>query len=160
MYWTLSTHSMLQKSLNILFLYLYKFDKNRISISKFSFRKIPILWLSLISISQKIVQIVCNICWFFVTHICSSNIYKNLFCEIYENLWDFIGVKLSKFQVPNYLQELLAVERTANHLSTGWSTDVHKRRAQDQPSRQVNRAVDRLKAPNSRVLPINRSVER
>ena len=35
--------------------------------------------INLIFISQKIVQIVCNMCLFLVTHICTSNIYMNLF---------------------------------------------------------------------------------
>ena len=45
--------------------------------------------LSFKFIASKIVQIVCNMCWFLITHICTSNIYMNLFLW---SLWSFMRI--------------------------------------------------------------------
>ena len=74
------------------------------------------------------------------------------FMSIYEIL---LELKCLSFKSLNIYQNLLAVDRTVDQTrgrSTDRSTDVHKKHAQ----RPVDRAVDRLKLPISRVTPADR----
>ena len=71
------------------------FRENRFSFQNSSLEN-NIFGLKLNFHITKIVQIVWNMCWILVTHICSSNIYKNLFLWI---LCDFMCIfKRSSFQ--------------------------------------------------------------
>ena len=84
---------------------------------------------------------------------------KTYFCGIYEYLWDFIGIKITKFSNLKSLPDLLADDRTSGR-STGLVDRYKRNMHKDQPSRPVDRAVDRLKSTHSRVLPVDREVDR
>ena len=121
-----------KKNLNILFLYLYKFEKNQISISKFGFRKIRFLCLNLNSISQKQFKQFA-ICVDFWSHIFVIQISYKEFIGIYGIL---LELKCLSFKSYNVCQNLLAVDwtvdRTRSQL-TGpvdrCARDMHKRPA-------------------------------
>ena len=88
------------------------------------------------------------------SHTCGiQRLIKTYFCEIYEILWDLIGIKLTKFLIPLFLsrtnwRSTEPIDRTSSR-STGTvdrcARDVHK----GQPIQSVDRAVDWLKAPLS-----------
>jgi len=66
-------------------------------------------------------------------------------------LWDLIGIKLTKFSSPKSQPDPLAVDRTVDQ-TKGRSTGPVDRYARERAHGQRKRPVDRLKAPNSRVL--------
>jgi len=66
-------------NLNILFSYLYKFIEKLYFPLEVWFLENTSFGLKLNFYITKIVQINLNMSWFLVTHICSTNFYKNLF---------------------------------------------------------------------------------
>ena len=69
---------MLTSCLNIIFLYLHVFWKNQIFISKIQVWENTDFGLRQNYNITKMVQIIYNMCWIFVTHICISKILKEL----------------------------------------------------------------------------------
>jgi len=90
------------------------------------------------------------------TYLLFKDLARTYFCEIYVILWDFIRVKKIRFQ----LLKFLARSTGPGVGRPNRSTDMHERHAQASHSRPVDRTVDRLKAPNSRVLAGDRAVDR
>jgi len=88
------------------------------------------------------------------TYLYFKDLIRTYLCEIYVLLWDLIEIKRQVFntQIPN--QTALAVDRTVDRTRSRSTVtvdrcarEVHK----GQPTRPVDRAVDQLKAPHSRV---------
>ena len=80
------------------------------------------------------------------TYLYFKDLIRTYFYGIDVILWDLIGIKIPKFQVPNLSA------RSAGGRPDQWSVDRYARgRAHGQPTWLVDRTVDRLRAPHSRV---------
>ena len=73
-YWTYVHMQLASKCLNIMFLYLDEFWTKRIFNSKIQVLENTVFGLRQIFKNTKMVQIVCNMCRIFITHICISKI--------------------------------------------------------------------------------------
>ena len=138
------------------FLYLKKFWKNYFFKLKIDFEKYGFLFNAKFLYhknSSNSLQYV----WFLVIHICYSNILHELiFVEFIGFYWRLNDqVFSSKISAGSHWQSTGPVVGRSDR-----STDVHEMCTKEQPCRLVDCTVDRLKAPNSRVLPVDRAVDR
>ena len=113
MYWILSIHTMLHMCFKYhVFLCIQVWRKIVFSFRSLVFEKIRVFGLKLNFYTSKIVQTFCNMCWFLITHICTSNIDKNLFLWNFMYFIWFFRVFTSPFFNPeNHGLSLLAVDR-------------------------------------------------
>ena len=106
------------------------------------------------------------------TYLLFKDLLRTYFCEIYVILWDLIGIKLTKFSVPNYparstgdrpdgRPDQESVDRTGRPM---WTRNVHRPalkagRPGDRPteSTQVSGAASR---PGGRLIDLARSTGR